>query len=242
VRKRGVLETLTGDSAFDTAPLRRIVERYVGDVEVAAIARESARGRSLLIGTTNLDAARPVIWDLTRIAASGAPGAKRLIHDVILASASIPGAFPPVLIDVEVDGRRYDEMHVDGGATAQLFLGPDGLDWRRIAERLRVQGQPQLYVIRNSRLQERWQNVPPQLGPIVSRTISSLIRTQGIGDIARIYYAAERGGLGFNLARVPVDFDVEPAELFDPVYMRALFERARQMARNGYPWIQGPSP
>jgi hypothetical protein len=242
VRRRGLLATLRGDSAFDTLALRRTIERYVGDAEVAAIAAEGARGRSLLIGTTNLDAARPVIWNLTRIAASGAPGAKRLIHDVMLASAAIPGAFPPQLLEAELDGVRYDEMHVDGGATAQLFLGPEGLDWSRIAERLRVEGQPQLYVIRNSRLQERFEAVEPRIGPIVARTISSLIRTQGLGDIARIYYAAQAGGLGFNLASVPVDFTRQPVELFDPVYMRELFERGRALARDGYPWIRGPTP
>lgn len=241
VRRRGWFEAVTGDSALDTSPLRSLVERYVGDAEVEAIAREARRGRSLLIATTNLDAARPVVWDVTRIAAAGGPRARKLIHDVMLASAAIPGAFPPVLIDVEADGRRYDEMHVDGGVTAQLFLGAEGLDWRRIAERLRVQGKPQVYIVRNARLREEWEAVRPRLVPIVSRTIASLIRTQGIGDLARIYIAAERGGLEFNLARVPTDFDVEPTELFDRAYMEALFQRGRSMARNGYPWIRGPA-
>jgi predicted acylesterase/phospholipase RssA len=241
VRRRGVFEALTGDSAFDTSPLRSLVERYVGDAEIAAIAREARRGRSLLIGTTNLDAARPVVWDVTRIAAAGGPRAKRLIHDVMIASAAIPGAFPPVLIEVEADGRRFDEMHVDGGVTSQLFLGAEGLDWQRIATRLRVQGQPQIYIVRNARLRDPWTEVQPRLVPIVARTISSLIRAQGIGDLARIYIAAERGGLGFNLARVPPDFDVEPTELFDRTYMAALFERGRAMAQGGYPWIRGPA-
>lgn len=238
VRRRGIVEALTGDAAFDTAPLRRLLERYIDDAEVAAIAVEARRGRSLLIGTTNIDSARGVIWDVTRIAASGHPQAKRLIHDVMLASASIPGAFPPVRIPVYAGGVEYDEMHVDGGVTSQLFLGPEGLDWRRVAERLQVQGAPQIYVIRNSQLVERFEPVEQRLGPIVTRTISSLIRTQGIGDLARIYIAAERGGLGFNLARVPADFAQEPGELFDPAYMRALYEKGESMASRGYPWVR----
>ena len=238
VQRRGLFEVLRGDSAFSTDPLARLLERYLGDAEIAAIAAEGRKGRSLLIGTTNLDAARPVIWDITRIAMSGMPGAKRLIHDVIRASSAIPGAFPPVLINVEVEGVRYDEMHVDGGVTSQLFLGPTGLEWRSIAERLRVDGPPQLYLIRNSRLSPRWEPVSPRVAPIVSRTISSLIRTQGIGDLAQIYLTAERAGMGFNLARVPADFDLEPTELFDPQYMRALFERGVAAGRDESSWIR----
>jgi hypothetical protein len=238
VQRRGIFEVLRGDSAFSTDPLARLLEHYLGDLEIAAIAAEGRKGRSLLIGTTNLDAARPVIWDITRIAMSGVPGAKRLIHDVIRASSAIPGAFPPVLINVEVEGVRYDEMHVDGGVTSQVFLGPTGLEWRRIAERLRVDGPPQLYLIRNSQLSPRWEPVSPRVAPIVSRTIFSLIRTQGIGDLAQIYLTAERAGMGFNLARVPADFDLEPTELFDPQYMRALFERGVAAGRDESSWIR----
>jgi len=238
VRRRGLFELLRGDSAFSTEPLAGLLERYLGDAEIAAIAAEGRKGRSLLIGTTNLDAARPVIWDITRIAMSGVPGAKRLIHDVIRASTAIPGAFPPVLFKVEANGVRYDEMHVDGGVTSQLFLGPTGLEWRRIAERLRVEGPPQLYLIRNSQLSPRWEAVSPRVAPIVTRTISSLIRTQGIGDLAQIYLTAERSGMGFNLARVPADFDLEPNELFDPEYMRALFERGVAAGRDETSWIR----
>jgi hypothetical protein len=238
VRQRNIFEIVTGNSAFDTTPLRRLLEQQLGEAEIAAIGREGRRGRSLLIGTTHLDASRPVIWDITRIAAAGTPAARKLIYDVILASVSIPGAFPPVLIDVEADGRRYDELHVDGGVSAQLFFGPDGLDWREVASALRVQGQPQIYIIRNSRLTDGWTAVDPRLLPIMTRTIATLLRNQGIGDLARIYIAARRAGLGFNLARVPADFDREPAELFDPRYMRALYERGFDIARDGYPWVR----
>jgi hypothetical protein len=119
-----------------------------------------------------------------------------------------------------------------------LFLGPAGLEWRRIAERLRVDGSPQLYLIRNSQLSPRWESVSPRVAPIVSRTISSLIRTQGIGDLAQIYLTAERAGMGFNLARVPADFDLEPNELFDPEYMRALFERGVAAGLDEASWIR----
>jgi hypothetical protein len=117
-------------------------------------------------------------------------------------------------------------------------IGAAGLEWRRIAERLRVEGPAQLYLIRNSKLSPRWEPVSPRVAPIVSRTISSLIRTQGIGDLAQTYLTAERASMGFNLARVPADFDLEPDELFDPEYMRALFERGFAAGRDEASWIR----
>lgn len=108
------------------------------------------------VGTTNLDTLRPVIWNVARIAASGHPGALELIRKVLLASASIPIAFPPVRIEVEVDGLRYDELHVDGGASAQVFLYPAGIDWARVMELLDVKGRPNIYLIRNSRFVPDW--------------------------------------------------------------------------------------
>lgn len=236
VETRSVLDIVRGDAAVDTGPLRRLIAAYISDAVIQAIAAEGRKGRSLLIGTTNLDAARPVIWDITRIAASGAPGARDLIHDVILASASIPGAFPPVLIEVEAEGRRYDEMHVDGGVTGQLFFGAKGIDWDRVVERLGVEGRPNLYLIRNSRFAERWESVKPRLIPVVMRTVSSLISAQAVGDMAKFYILAKEYDIGFHLAFVPDDFDVEASEPFDPTYMKALFELGYDLGRKGNPW------
>lgn len=241
VRRRGLLEILRADAAVDTSPLRQLIGRYIDDVVVAAIAEEGKKGRSLLIGTTNLDAARPVIWDITAIAASGQPGSTDLIRDVVLASASIPGAFPPVLLEVESGGRLYTEMHVDGGVTAQLFLGPASLDWRRVQERLDVQGSPTLYLLRNARLGSDWETIDTRLTQIVTRTISTLIRNQGIGDLARIYIDATRNGLAFKLARIPNAFEEDQKEIFDREYMQRLFQLGYELGSIGYEWITGPA-
>ena len=118
VKPRSSLKTLLGDAATDSTPLREKLVRYIDEDVMAAIAAEYKKGRVLDIVTTNLDAARPVAWNIGRIASSGSPHALQLIRDVMLASASIPAAFPPVMFDVEANGKRYDELHVDGGATA----------------------------------------------------------------------------------------------------------------------------
>jgi len=238
--ERSYINIIRNDSVADTAPLRALITEYVDEEMVQAIAAEFRNGRILLIGTTDLDAARPVMWDIGVIANSGMPGARNLIQDIMLASASIPGAFPPVRIEVEVDGKRYDEMHVDGGVTSQVFLYPLGLDWRKVEKRLNVQGRPKLYVIRNAYLEPDRVIVQPRLVPILERTISSLIRTQGVGDLFRLYLGSVRDGLQFHLASIPDEFENTSSEPFDREYMNALYERARSMTVGGFPWVTDP--
>jgi hypothetical protein len=145
-----------------------------------------------------------------------------------------------VKVEVEAGGRSYDEIHVDGGVTSQVFMYPLGLSWRKVLDRLQVPGRPKLYVIRNSRTDPGFESIQRRLVPIMARSVSSLIRTQGIGDMAMIYFAARRDGVDFNLAYVPDDFTLEPKESFDREYMSQLFAIGYEAARKGYPWITGP--
>ncbi|WP_405235155.1 patatin-like phospholipase family protein [Lentisalinibacter orientalis] len=236
VEYRSVIGIVRGDAALSTERLRELIARYVNDGVIDAIAAEGKRGRSLFVGTTNLDAGRPVVWDITRIAASPSPGARDLIHDIILASAAIPGAFPPVIVEVEAGGVRYDEMHVDGGVTSQLFLASTGIDWRDVHEKLGVQGDPDLYVIRNSRIRPAPEAVQRRLIPVLGRTVSTLINSQGIGDIAKLYAMSAEHGFNFQLAYIPASFEGEPQETFDREYMGRLFEFGYELARADEAW------
>jgi hypothetical protein len=269
VERRSFKQALTGDAAMDTARFRQLIDHYLGDKEIARIAAEARKGRKLLIGTTHLDAARPVVWDLTRIAASGAPNARQLIGDLILASSTLPGVFPPVRIDVEANGARYDELHVDGGVTSMLFLGPRGFDWQRVVDHLHVAGKPQVYVIRNAQehpymaafragispLLERtassiardesglpeWDQVEPRVSTVLWRSLWSMFLTRGLEDPVRLFNAAQGDALALNLARIPADFEHDSDEFLDRDFMRALFERGYEMAKGGYPWITEPA-
>jgi hypothetical protein len=131
-------------------------------------------------------------------------------------------------------------MHVDGGTTSQVFLFPSQIDWRLILEKLEIKSMPKVYVIRNSHLESEWEPVKPRLIPIAGRSISSLIRTQGIGDMFRIYSRAQRDGVDYNLAFIPEEFDVESKEPFDQEYMSKLFDLGYGMAKTGYPWSKAP--
>jgi predicted acylesterase/phospholipase RssA len=215
--------------------------RWEIDVQmILEIADEYRSGRRLLIGTTNLDSQRPVIWNIGAIAQVGTEEANQLIRDVILASVSIPGVFPPVRIKVKVGDQVYDEVHVDGGVSTQVFMYPSQIDLRRVARDVGVTGEQTIYIIRNGYLQAQWSEVSLGLGSILKSSLNTIIRTQGTGDLYRIYLGSVRDNARFKLAYIEDDFEVESNELFDPEYMEALFDMAYKKARNGYDWANSP--
>jgi predicted patatin/cPLA2 family phospholipase len=213
---RNYISAFLTDALASTAPLRQTIARYLNESMLDEIAAEHVRGRLLLIGTTDLDRGRPVVWNYGKLAASGAPGSLKLMQDILIASAAIPGAFPPVLIDVEVDGKRYQEMHADGGASTQVFVYPPSLQVARQARQSRIIRERHLYIIRSAKLEPEWVEVRRRTLPIIRRALSSLIQTQGIGDLYRIYVAADRDRIDFNLASIPEGFNEELKEPFDP--------------------------
>jgi hypothetical protein len=237
---RGVMAAVFNDALMDTSPLQSLLGQLVDEEMMRDIAREYARGRLLLVGTTNLDACRGVIWNIGAIAASGDPKALKLIHDILRASSAIPAAFPPVMIDVVVDGKHYQEMHVDGGARAQVFLYPPSLNLRSESAAEGLHRDRIAYVIRNARLDPDWASTQRRTLPIAGRAISSLIQTQGFGDLYRIYLLAQRDGVDFNLAYIPATFNEKPNEDFDPEYMTKLFDVGFTAAKNGYWWDKRP--
>lgn len=235
-KSRGMLAVIYDDAMMDTAPLRSLAAKVFDEQMMRDIAREYAKGRLLFVLTTNLDANRAVIWNIGAIASSGDPGALALIHKILVASAAIPGAFPPVMIDVTVDGVHYQEMHVDGGAKGQVFLYPPSLKLKSAAAAVGITRERAAYIIRNSRLDPEWASVQRKTLSIIDRAIDSLIQTQGIGDLYRIYLTTQRDGVDYNLAFIPATFNVAPKESFDPVYMKALFDVGYRAAANGYEW------
>jgi Patatin-like phospholipase len=238
--ERSVLSVLFDDAMADNTPLRNLVKKYVTQDVVDAVAAEHAKGRILLIGTTNLDARRPVLWNLTKIAASRHPGALKLFQEVLIASAAIPGTFPPVMIDVEVDHKPFQEMHVDGGTVAQVFIYPAAIRITEFAREHGLERERTLYIIRNARLDPQWAQVDRRVLPIAFRAVATLIQYQGLGDLYRIYSVTRRDDVDFNLAFIPPTFDTLHTTDFDTAYMRKLFEVGFESAAAGYSWYKEP--
>ena len=163
-----------------------------------------------------------------------------MIRHILLASASIPAAFPPVLFDVEAKGAPYQEMHVDGGAVSQAFLVPPSVDPRLAQARAGYHRNSVAYIIRNSRLTTEWSDVERQTLSIAEKAVSTMINYNGVGDLYRMYMVTRRAGAGFNLAHIGDDFHAEHKEEFDQTYMRALYRHAFDKAAKGYPWQDAP--
>ena len=240
--KRALTAALFDDAMADNEPLYRTISRYVDDRMLAGIASAYDAGRLLLIASTNIDAQVPVIWNVGAIAKSGHPRAADTIRRILLASAAIPGAFPPSMIEVTMDGRTYQEMHVDGGAFAQTFLYPPALTRNRA--QLRRTGQPlvdaRAFIIRNGRLDPEWAAVERRTLGIAGRAISTMIAISGYNDVIRIYALAQRDGIDYNLAFIGSDFNQVLPSPFDPAFMRALYDYGYQRALRGYDWAKKP--
>ncbi len=239
---RFITAALWNDALADNSPLYQSITRYLDDRMLADIAKGYDAGRLLLVASTDLDAQLPVIWNIGAIAKSGHPKAADTIRRVLLASAAIPGAFPPSMFEVTVDGTTYHEMHVDGGAFAQTFLYPPSLLVDR-QERMRKKQkvlQLEAYVIRNGRLDSEWATVERRTLGIAGRAISTMIAAGGYNDVVKIYYATQRDQIDYNLAYIGSDFTVSLPEPFDPTYMRALYDYGYQRARRDYDWSKKP--
>ncbi len=239
---RNYLAAVFADALTDTTPLFRTISRHLNDAMLADIAKAYTAGRILLIGTTDLDAQVPVVWNIGAIAASGDPRAAHLIRRILLASAAIPGAFPAVMFDVTLDGLEYQEMHVDGGAFAQAFLYPRGVgemraDRRRTGKQVR---SGQVSVIRNGRLDPGWASVRRRVFGITGRAISTMIYSSGYGDVVRMWTAAQQDGFDYNLAFIGSEFSRELATPFEQAYMRELFDYGYQRALDGKAWVKRP--
>lgn len=229
------------DALNDTDPLYATLAAYLNEGVLTEIAAEYQKGRLLVVQTTDLDSGRAVIWNIGAIAASGQPGALELTRKVLIASAAVPASFPPVMFDVEVNGIKHQELHVDGGAASQSFLAPAKLN---INQAVGVAGYRHegfgVYVIRNGRLHSEWEEVDKKTLTIAQRAVHVFTDHSGITDLYKMYMIAKSGGSEFNLAYIPDDFHAEHAEDFDPVYMNTLFDYAYAKAVKGYPWKHAP--
>jgi hypothetical protein len=231
------------EGVASTEPLAELLTHLIDDQMIQKIAVEHNKGRRLLVGTTQLDAQRQVIWNMGAIAASGHPDAPKLFRQVLRASASIPVAFNPVYIKVKAGGQEYDEMHVDGGVKAEVMLYEAALNLFTAKKKIKapIPDRPRkLYIIRNAQVTHEYSSIKPYIGDIGTRAISSLTKYQGVGDLYRIYVLAQRDGIDYNLAYIPAAFHPKRESEFDTKYMNQEFDLAYNLARSGYKWHKYP--
>ena len=234
------LPGLFGTGLFKTAPVRDLITRHVDVQMLAMIAREYRAGRRLYVVTTNLDAQRTAIWDMGKIAASDDPGALDLFRNVLTASVSIPGVFSPVLIDVEAQGQRFAEMHVDGGVTTNVLILPEAV----LVAGTPVfppDARPKVYVVMNGKLTPDFEVVRPSTLPIVTRSFETSVRANTRNTLLASYQFAKSRGWEFNLTAIEPNYPTAGTIGFDQAYMQRLFDYGYQRGRNGILWQSTPS-
>lgn len=222
-----------GSGIFQDAPLRQLVERYVDEAMLAAIAEEHRKGRTLIVATTDLDAQRGVSWYMGAIAAHGGAEAVKLFQDVLVASASVPGVFPPVLIESSNGGVVFREMHVDGGVTTPFLALPEDMwSYRDPSGHLRG---ARLHVVVNGKLSPSFAVTSDTPQTVLGRSIDVLLRGALISALAGNRAFAERNGVQFRYAVIPDDLDAQPLS-FRTESMRRVYEAGRQGALSGDIW------
>lgn len=189
--KRNFLNTIFKDAFTDGEDLFSFIEQTYSDEMIEQVAQQHRNGRRLLIGTTHFDSEQMVVWNLGEIAASENPDKARLFHQVLVASASIPGVFPPQFIDVELNGQPLEEMHVDGGLSAQMFLQASNIDFKKINQALGLEKSPKIQVIRNGVLKMPYQQVKDKGMDLLTQSVKSLTLQQTRGDLYRMMYFSE---------------------------------------------------
>jgi predicted acylesterase/phospholipase RssA len=227
-----------GPSLANSKPLKKLIDRHITDDLLALVSAEHAKGRRLYIMTTNLDAQRGLVWDMGAIARSNSKNRLALFRNVILASASIPGVFPPVLIDVHSKNAHFKELHVDGSATSNFFTVPARAVWSE-ADPLANKGAT-IYVVKNGTLLPRFSMVKPKSFTILDRALTTVLESYDRSAIINTWRYTKSNGMNFRLSFIDNDFPQEPHELFSPTYMALLYDYGFQRGQSVTHWQTSP--
>lgn len=214
--------------------LFKLVDRFVTPAMIEAVAREYAKGRLLFIATTDLDKQETVLWNLGAIATHGGEQARRLFRDVLIASASVPGIFPAVLIPVEEGGHRYQEMHVDGGVTTSLFAAP--LTALLFPQSSPILPKANLYVVINGKLASPPRRTPDNTIDMLARAFSADFTYKSRDALLLAVIYARSRHMRLHLTEIPPAYPYESFVDFRPESMRRLFDFGADCAAKGLLW------
>jgi predicted acylesterase/phospholipase RssA len=233
LRSRG-LGAIFGSSMYRGTPLRELIDRFASDALLEAIAREAGKGRLLLVATTDVNTGEPVVWDLGAIAMHGGSGARTLFRDVLLASASVPGVFPPVVLRIPEESGPRSETHVDGGVTLPFFIAPSPLDMA--GDSADQAGGARLYVLIDGQLGEQPRATRLRTTTILSRSVEASLNGMLRTTLELTAATTEQRGIALDYSAIPISYPYHGAFDFSAATMRPLFQYAYDCARSGRLW------
>jgi predicted acylesterase/phospholipase RssA len=234
LQSRG-LGALFGSSVYSGTPLKELVDRYATDALIQAVAHEASMGRLLLVATTDVSTGEPVIWDLGSIAMNGGTGARELFRDVLVASASVPGLLPPVVIRVQDQQTLTEEVHVDGTIALPFFVPLAFVEPARDANG--PSNGATVYVIVDGRLSEQPAAIRLRTRSILSRSVSAGLNHMLRTTLELTAADTELKGARFQFAAIPVAYPQLDSFDFRTPSMRSLFQYGYRCAQAGRLWI-----
>ncbi|HEX7679908.1 MAG TPA: patatin-like phospholipase family protein [Thermoanaerobaculia bacterium] len=234
VLQRRTLDVFFRPSLYRGRPLARFIRHAVSEALLDAVAGEAAKGRLLLVATTDLDRQTMIIWNMSAIALDKSSAARELFRDIIVASASIPGIFPPVMIRIETDSGSFDEMHVDGGASVPFFVAPEVA--HIVPGQIPGLSGANLYVLMNTQLGGVPDTVPERLGPVVARSFTAVLNYMSRKEVLLAAAFAHEHEMAFRVTSIPVDYPFAGSIDFQRENIRALYDYGERCAEAGLLW------
>jgi predicted acylesterase/phospholipase RssA len=240
IGKRNFLNTLFKDGFSNGDNMFEFITHVYNPEMIEQIAKQHQAGRRLFIGTTQFDSGRLSIWNIGQIANSDIENKQALIHQIIAASSSIPGVFPPQFIQVNYQGEQYEELHVDGGLSAQMFFEPTQTDFNKVSKALGLTQQPYIHVIRNGMFNMPYEPTPDKGMKLLTRSLKSLTVLQSRGDLYKMLYDSELQQIDLRFTYVDDEFTApsKTKAMFDLEYMKALYQYGFDKVVNGTVWSQ----
>ena len=233
LREPRLLLRLFTPGLYDNAPLKELVRSYVSDRLIQAVAAEHAKGRRLLVGTTNLDTEQLVVWDMGAIATKGGVEARDMFATVLVASASVPGIYAPSMIPVESGGHAFSEMHIDGQAEAAFFAIPQSLLLSRSVTPSPFHAR--LFIIINGRVESKFSVKPNSTISILRGTIDAGGKAAVRSILISTAQFCQRTGCELSVASLPPTIKDDSSD-FDQAHLESLFAIGEAGSVNGSGW------
>lgn len=231
LKSRGLL-ALFLPGVFDPAPLRDLVLDNVDETLLRAVAAEHAKGRRLYVATTSLDTQTQIVWDMGALASRDDVASRVLFVNVLIASASIPGAFPPVPLTYDHDGRQVSEIHVDGGTVANFLVAPEPL---LLADNLGARGEGRIWVLVNGKPEPKFQVATLSPARIAARSFDTMMKAITRSDLANTAQFARVNGMTMNVAMIGPETEEDSLD-FGRENMNRLFQAGRAAMQAGQAW------
>jgi predicted acylesterase/phospholipase RssA len=240
--KRSWFSVFNGATISDPTPLKKLLEKGINKQFLDEIATEHKKGRRLYIGSTNLDTGQLVVWDMGAIASSDRDDKVQRYRDIIYASSAVPIIFPPHFFEIDIEGEKYYQMHVDGGVYSNVFMIGMFINWvheLQVTEAENNNIKSNLYIIANKKYRERhhYNPVPLRVRSVLNSFISVEMDLLFDRSVSRIYHSAKEKGVNFFMASIPQNSDhIKSTMDFVPSEMREVYKLGYENALTGYSW------